>query len=109
MVLRRHGLLVPAPGVLAWDLEVPPAAELSFVPGLVEPEIREGSRGIDQDIATGLEAAKDVDLVKQGGVLDDQRVGGEDGLAQPDRAVVDATEGDHRRAGPLRAEAREGL
>jgi hypothetical protein len=38
----RAGLLLPAPGRAAWELTVPAAAELSFVEGLVEPEIREG-------------------------------------------------------------------
>jgi hypothetical protein len=38
----RRGLLLPAPGVAAWDVDVPPAAELRFAAGLVEPEIRDG-------------------------------------------------------------------
>jgi arylsulfatase A-like enzyme len=38
----RSGLLLPAPGRAAWELTVPAAAELSFVEGLVEPEIQEG-------------------------------------------------------------------
>lgn len=33
------GLLLPAPGVMAWDLTIPAAAELHFTPGLVRPEI----------------------------------------------------------------------
>lgn len=43
----REGLLLPAPGVAAWELTVPPSGELHFVSGLVEPEIREtqGSDG----------------------------------------------------------------
>ena len=38
----REGMLLPAPGRAAWDVAVPPAAELHFVGGLVEPEILEG-------------------------------------------------------------------
>ena len=36
------GLFLPAPGVAAWDLEVPPSGELNFAPGLVKPEIADG-------------------------------------------------------------------
>ncbi|MBA2321175.1 MAG: hypothetical protein H0V89_08465, partial [Deltaproteobacteria bacterium] len=36
----RMGVLVPAPGVVAWDLVLPPAAELHFAPGIVPPELR---------------------------------------------------------------------
>jgi arylsulfatase A-like enzyme len=32
------GLLLPAPAIAAFDLDVPPAAELTFRPGLVPPE-----------------------------------------------------------------------
>jgi hypothetical protein len=39
---NRRGLLVPAPGRAAWDLEVPPAGELHFTSGLVAPEIKVG-------------------------------------------------------------------
>ena len=53
--------------------------------------------------------AEDVDLVQQRRVLDDQRVGRDDRLADADRAVVDAAERDDRRAGALGAEARERL
>ena len=38
----RRGVLLPAPGVAAWDVEVPPAAELHFAPGIVPPEIADG-------------------------------------------------------------------
>lgn len=38
----RNGLLLPAPGVAAWDVTVPEAGELHFVSGLVEPEVRTG-------------------------------------------------------------------
>lgn len=37
----RRGLLLPAPGTAAWELDVPPAAELQFTAGLVEPELRD--------------------------------------------------------------------
>ncbi|MEZ4239251.1 MAG: sulfatase [Myxococcota bacterium] len=38
-----RGLLLPAPGVAAWDVDVPPGGELTFVSGLVEPELRVGA------------------------------------------------------------------
>ncbi len=38
----RMGLLLPAPSTLAWDIDVPPAAELHFSPGIVPPEVRDG-------------------------------------------------------------------
>jgi arylsulfatase A-like enzyme len=41
---HRHGLLVPAPGVVAFDLSLPEAAELVFAPGIVLPELLEGAR-----------------------------------------------------------------
>lgn len=37
------GLLLPAPATAAWDVTVPPAGELSFRPGLVEPETTDGA------------------------------------------------------------------
>ena len=76
---------------------------------LAEPELVEAARGVDQDVAVRAEPAEEVDLVQQRRVLDDQRVGLGDRLARADRAVVDAAEGDDRRAGALRAEARERL
>lgn len=39
-----RGLLLPAPGRAAWDVVVPPAAELTFRAGIVEPELIEGAR-----------------------------------------------------------------
>ncbi|MBX2797212.1 MAG: sulfatase [Myxococcales bacterium] len=39
----REGLLLPAPGVAEWAIEVPKAGELHFVSGLVEPEILDGA------------------------------------------------------------------
>src|SRR4051794_15164712 len=76
---------------------------------VLEPELRHGPRGVDQYGAAGPHAAEEVDLVQQRGVLHDQRVGLHDRLAHPDRLLVDAAEGDDRRARPLRAEARERL
>ncbi len=38
---NRQGLLLPAPATAAWDLTIPPAGELRFTSGLVEPEIRD--------------------------------------------------------------------
>lgn len=39
----RQGLLLPAPGTIAWDVTVPAAGELSFTSGIVPPEIKEQS------------------------------------------------------------------
>lgn len=43
----RAGLLLPAPGVVAWDILVPPKADLRFRPGLIRPEVQDaqGSDG----------------------------------------------------------------
>jgi arylsulfatase A-like enzyme len=38
----RHGLLLPAPGHVAWRITVPPRAELRFGAGLVLPEVADG-------------------------------------------------------------------
>jgi arylsulfatase A-like enzyme len=40
---NRLGLLLPAPAMAEWDFTVPPAAEFTFVLGMVEPEIQEGA------------------------------------------------------------------
>jgi arylsulfatase A-like enzyme len=40
---NRRGLLLPAPAVAAFDLQVPPAAELTLAGGVVEPEVAEGA------------------------------------------------------------------
>ena len=37
-----EGLLLPAPAAVAWRVEIPEAAELTFTPGLVLPEIAVG-------------------------------------------------------------------
>jgi arylsulfatase A-like enzyme len=42
----RSGLLIPAPGRVAWDVTMPPSAELDFAPGLVAPEVLD-ARGSD--------------------------------------------------------------
>ena len=55
------------------------------------------------------EAGEDVDGVEQRHVLDHERVRVHDRLARSDRAVVDAAEGHHGRAGALGPEDREGL
>ena len=76
---------------------------------LGEAELVEARGGVDQHVAVGAEPGEDVDLVQQRRVLDDQRVRLGDRLARADRLVVDAAERHHRRAHPLRAEARERL
>lgn len=52
---NRRGLLLPAPGVASWDVEIPPGAELDFVSGLVEPEIRVGAASDGARIAVEIE------------------------------------------------------
>src|SRR5881394_2212021 len=76
---------------------------------LGEAELVEAALAVDEDVAVGLEALEDVDLVQQGRVLDDQHVGRQDRLAQADLVIVDAAESHHRRAGALGAEARKRL
>ena len=65
--------------------------------------------GVDQHQRAAASAVEHADLVQQGRVPDDQGVRVGHRLPGADRPVVDPAERDHRRAGPLRAEAREGL
>ena len=76
---------------------------------IAEPEIAIAAPGVDQQVTARIEPAEQVDLVQQRRVLDDQRVGVDDRLAQPDLAIVDAAERHHRRAHPLGTAAWEGL
>lgn len=61
----RAGLLLPAPGKAAFDIEIPPAAELSFSPGLVAPETLDDqpSDGVEERIE--VEAGGSVTVVWQ--------------------------------------------
>ena len=68
---------------------------------------REGR--VDQDIALGFEASENVDLIEQGGVLDDHGIREHHWLPDPDLAVSDTTKGHDRGTSALRAEARECL
>ena len=74
-----------------------------------EAELVETAGGVDQHIAGGIEAAEQVHLVEQSGVLDDQRVRCHHRLAQPDFLLINSAERHHRRAHTFRAEAGEGL
>src|SRR5512138_3531960 len=76
---------------------------------LIQAELLEAARGIDQDGAAAREPGEDIDLVQEGRVLNDDRVGLHYRLAQPDLLVVDAAERHDWGAGALRAEARECL
>jgi hypothetical protein len=77
---------------------------------LANVQILEALAGVDQDIAIGLEALKDVNLVEQGRVLDDDGVRGHDGSrAERISRVSMRQKGDDRGAGALRTEAGEGL
>src|SRR5919198_659757 len=98
-----------APEVLARQLGGRQGDEREAVDDVLEAQLRDAAAGVDEYVRALAHAAEDVDLVQQGGVLHDQRVGLRDRLAGADRTVVDAAERDHRRAGALGAEARERL
>ncbi|MCB9696694.1 MAG: sulfatase [Alphaproteobacteria bacterium] len=53
----RRGLLLPAPGVAAWDITVPAAGELRFVSGLQRPEIADGPPSDGADLIVEVEVA----------------------------------------------------
>jgi arylsulfatase A-like enzyme len=57
------GLLLPAPGVAAWDVELPPSAELHFSPGLVEPETADGPPSDGVGMAVEVESGGKVQTV----------------------------------------------
>jgi len=59
----RRGLLLPAPGVAAWDLTVPTAGELHFTSGLVEPEIRTGAGSDGAHLTVEVETGGSVEKV----------------------------------------------
>jgi hypothetical protein len=74
-----------------------------------EAELFERAARVDEDVAVLRKPREDFDLMQERGVLDDQRVRREHGLAQPDRPVAQAAERNDRRASALGAETREGL
>ncbi len=59
----RTGLLLPAPGVVAWDVTVPKAGELRFDAGIVAPEVVDGEPTdgvvvvVEVETADGIERA----------------------------------------------------
>ena len=65
--------------------------------------------GIDEDVTALRQPFKQVDLMQQAGVLNDQRVGGEDGFTQADFLIVNAAKRHDRCAHALGAEAGKGL
>ncbi len=76
---------------------------------LAQAELVKGLGGVDQDVAVLLETAEHIDLVQQCRVLDDQRVGLHDGLAQTDLLVIHAAKRHHRCAGALGTKTGKGL
>jgi hypothetical protein len=76
---------------------------------LAQAQLLERLAAVDQYVAVVLQPLEDRNLVKQRGVLDDQRVGLGDRLANADRTVADPAERNDRGAGALGAEARERL
>src|SRR6185369_5193800 len=76
---------------------------------ILESELGDRAGSIDQHETVRREAAKDIHLVQQGRILDDDRVRREDGLAQANGFVVEPAKRDDGRAGALRTEARKRL
>jgi arylsulfatase A-like enzyme len=54
---HRRGLLLPAPGRAAWELTVPPSAELHFVGGIVLPELATGAPSDGATLVVEVEVA----------------------------------------------------
>src|SRR4051794_26633422 len=75
------------------------ALEVEAVAEVLEPQLRERSPAVDQDVCIPAGAVEDVDLVQQRRVLDDQAVWLGDRLSRANRLVIDAAERDDRRAG----------
>ena len=88
--------------VQAWPLRKPrdDLGEMQLIEALV---------GVDAAYSRSGCSPWNTSTVEQRRVLDDQRVGLQDRLAQPDLLVVDPAERDDRRARALRAEARKRL
>ena len=76
---------------------------------VAEPQLGEVSAGVDEDVAVVDETCEQVGLVNQCRVLHDDDVRIDDGLANPNRQVVDAAIGDDRRTCAFRPERRERL
>jgi hypothetical protein len=72
---------------------------------LAQPQLLERLGGVDEDVAVFFQATEHVHLVQQRRVLDDDRVGLHDGLAQADFAVVHAAKRHHRCTGALGTKA----
>ncbi len=64
----RRGLLLPAPGTASWRVTVPPAAELHFVSGLVEPEVIDSTTSDGATLIVEVTAGGDAEVVHQGNV-----------------------------------------
>jgi arylsulfatase A-like enzyme len=64
-IASRDGLLLPAPASISWDLEVPPAAELSFAPGLVLPELSSGPGSDGAELVVTVTTDGETDIVFQ--------------------------------------------
>jgi hypothetical protein len=71
----------------------------------VEMDLGQAPSGVDDQISVVSQPLGDFERPKQGWILNDQGVGCLDRLAQTYFLLRDATEGDDRRAGTLRAEA----
>ena len=68
---------------------------------LAQTQFLERASGVDQDVAIFFESAKNIDLVQQSRVLNDDRIGLHDRFAQADFLVVHAAISHHWRAGAL--------
>jgi arylsulfatase A-like enzyme len=69
--ISRSGLLLPAPGLAAWEIEVPPAADLRFAPALIQPEIRDGAASDGAHLTVTLTVEGQRHTLWEGAVRDD--------------------------------------
>ena len=74
-----------------------------------ETKLVKAFRRVQQDVPSWRQAAEQIHLVQKCCVLDDQRVGFEHRLAQPDLLVVDTAKSHHRCTHAFRTEARKRL
>ena len=67
----RAGLLLPAPSSASWRLRIPPAAELRFGPGIVQPEVADAPPSDGAVISVSIRHGEDTSIVWSGRVQDD--------------------------------------
>lgn len=67
----RSGLLLPAPGHAAWDLTIPPSADLRFSPALIRPEVLDGPASDGVEVTVTLKVGDAEHELWKGRVEDD--------------------------------------